>query len=99
MEKNETPKEAVADIVAEMRGNPGIPVPFAPMNAVWVEDFKAYADRIDAAWKRERQAYLGQIRDAVNMIGHEKHVAEHSQKPPVGNAAAIKQAFGVRGAK
>lgn len=49
----------------------------------------AYLDRIEAAWKRQEQCYLDQIRDAVNMI-HERVVTKH---PPVGNAAAMREAL------
>lgn len=53
-------------------------------------DYVDLADRIEAAWKRQEQCYLDQIRDAVNMIGHERFVKEH---PSVGNAAAIREAL------
>ena len=49
-----------------------------------------FARRIEAAWKRQEQCYLDQIRDAVNMIGHERFVAKH---PPVGNTASIRDAL------
>lgn len=45
--------ETVADIVAEMRAAEGVPVPVAPMRAIWLSDFKAWADRLEAAHKRE----------------------------------------------
>ena len=112
MAKIETPKETVADIIAEMRmGNAG-DFPFAYMivdpDTPEVIDFTTrkvveprkinircvtvsnLADRLEAAWKRQEQCYLDQIRDAVNMIGHERFVAKH---PPVGNAAAMRDAL------
>ena len=49
-----------------------------------------FADRIEAAWKRQEQCYLDQIRDAVNMIGHERFVKEH---PSVGNTTAMREAL------
>lgn len=49
MDNNETLK----DIVAEMRGEKGFPVPFAPMRGIWLSDYHALADRIEAACQRE----------------------------------------------
>lgn len=72
--------ETVADILAKMRG-------MGNYQRYSGDHARALADRIEAAWKRQEQCYLDQIRDAVNMIGHERFVAKH---PPVGNAAAKK---------
>lgn len=77
-------RETVADIVAEMQYRGKCPDPIAVMR---LGELAQYADRIEAAWKRQEQCYLDQIRDAINMIGHERFVKEH---PPVGNAAAKK---------
>lgn len=91
-------EEALADIVAEMRTRSrevkeafgGRPDGVENMLDIW-------ADRIEAAWKRQEKTYLDQIRDAMNMWGHEKHIAEHAQKPTVGNAAAMREALvGIR---
>ena len=87
-------EEALADIVAEMRTRSrevkeafgGRPDGVENMLDIW-------ADRIEAAWKRQEKTYLDQIRDAMNMWGHEKHIAEHAQKPTVGNAAAMREAL------
>ena len=46
--------ETLQDIVAGMRGENGFPVPFAPERAIWLSDYQALADRIEAAWKREQ---------------------------------------------
>jgi len=73
--------ETVADILEEMRG-------MGNYQRYSGEHAHALADRIEAAWKRQEQCYLDQIRDAVNMIGHERFVKEH---PPSGNSAAKKR--------
>ena len=51
-------QETLAVVLAEMRINKGFPVPFAPdwSRAVCTTDLVEYADRIEAAWKREREA-------------------------------------------
>lgn len=85
----------LSDIVAEMRTRSrevkeafgGRPDGVENMLDIW-------ADRIEAAWMRQEKTYLDQIRDAMNMWGHEKHIAEHAQKPAVGNAAAMREALG-----
>ena len=87
-------RETLADIVAEMRTRSrevkeafgGGPDGVENMLDIW-------ADRIEAVWKRQEKTYLDQIRDAMNMWGHEKHIAEHAQKPKVGNAAAMREAI------
>ena len=71
--------ETLAEIVAEMR-------------EIRVREFQDFADRIEAAEKRQEQCYLDQIRDAVNMIGHERFVKEH---PSVGDAAALRDAASI----
>lgn len=76
--------DSVADIVAEMHREAN------ELCEYGTHCVGNYADRIEAAWKRQEQCYLDQIRDAVNMIGHERFVAKH---PPVGNAAAIREAL------
>lgn len=84
----------LSDIAAEMRTRSrevkeafgGRPDGVENMLDIW-------ADRIEAAWKRQEKTYLDQIRDAMNMWGHEKHIAEHAQKPTVGNAAALREAL------
>jgi hypothetical protein len=77
-------RETLADIVAQIRAAAYI------QNADTPKSVLRLADRIEAAWKRQEQCYLDQIRDAVNMIGHERFVAKH---PPVGNAAAMREAL------
>ena len=97
-ESEQERRETLADIVAEMRTRSrevkeafgGRPDGVENMLDIW-------ADRIEAAWKRQEKTYLDQIRDAMNMWGHEKHIAEHAQKPTVGNAAAMREALvGIR---
>ncbi len=86
--------ESLNDIAAEMRTRSrevkeafgGRPDGVENMLDIW-------SDRIEAAWKRQEKTYLDQIRDAMNMWGHEKHIAEHAQKPTVGNAAAMREAL------
>lgn len=78
--------ETLADIVTEMRKR---------MKSHYYSRegrnlMRQYADRIEAAWKRQEQCYLDQIRDAVNQWGHEKYKAEHA---PVGNSAAMREAL------
>lgn len=46
--------ETVADILREMRENEGISGMFAPMEAIWITDFRAYIERIEAAVRRIR---------------------------------------------
>ena len=48
--------ETIVDILAEMRKVRGFSVPYAPSghNGVWVADLVEFAERIEAAWQRER---------------------------------------------
>ena len=46
-------QESLADIIAEGRGYKGIPVPYAPARALWIDEFNSFLDRIEAAYKRE----------------------------------------------
>ena len=66
-------KETIDEIVAEMRGR-------AEKRRPYIGDFAdAYtylAARIEAAWKQQEQCYLDQIRDAINMLGHERYKRE-----------------------
>ena len=52
---SENANETIADIVAEMRKVNCFSVPYAPSghNGVWSADLLEFADRLDAAWKRE----------------------------------------------
>lgn len=78
--------ETLADIVAEMgRRENSRYYPKVARNIM-----RQYRTRIEAAWKRQEQCYLDQIRDAVNQWGHEKYKAEHA---PVGNSAAMREAL------
>ena len=84
-------RETVADIVAEMRGREFDDPHLNRDGMIGARRLASgWADRIEAAWKRQEQCYLDQMRDAVNMIGHERFVKEHSQ---VGNAAATREAL------
>ena len=79
--------ETLQDIVAGMRGENGFPVPFAPMRAIWLSDYHALADRIEAAWKRDRA-------DAElywSGVGHAEAVAEFKW----GNMAVMRKALKV----
>ena len=76
--------ETIADIVADLRQEAS-DCPDIERAGI----YDRYADRLEAAWKRQEQCYLDQIRDAVNMIGHERFVKEH---PSAGNAAANQEA-------
>ena len=51
--------------------------------------YNRYADRIEAAAKREEEFYLDLVRDAMNMAGHEQYMRERA---PVGNAAKLREA-------
>lgn len=94
-------KETVADIVAEKRDRANeierdVAEKMASGKMVSdqyarevIAELRKEADRLDAAWKRETQTYLDQIRDAMNQFGHEKFKSEHA---PVGNTAAMREA-------
>ena len=87
-------QDTVEDIVAEMRDEAAR----ADMEQYYTlddaaESMREYAIRLEAAWKRQEQAHLDQIRDAMNMWGHEKYIAEHAQKPTVCNAAVMREAL------
>lgn len=95
--ENESEKrETSADVADEIRRaveSMGDEMPYT----VSAGTMRRVADRIEVAWKRQEKTYLDQIRDAMNMWGHEKHIAEHAQKPAVGNAAAMREALvGIR---
>lgn len=57
-------KESISDIVEEMRAYKGIPVPLAPERGVWLSDFHALADRIEAAAIRLAQGCADAVEDA-----------------------------------
>lgn len=86
-------RETLADIVADLRAKARKFIGYHGVG--WCEGGRlmSLADRIEAAWNRQEKTYLDQIRDAMNMWGHEKHIAEHAQKPTVGNAAALREAL------
>lgn len=87
-EKRETSAD-VADEIRRAVESMGDEIPYT----VSAGTMRRVAERIEAAWKRQEKTYLDQIRDAMNMWGHEKHIAEHAQKPTVGNAAAMHEAL------
>lgn len=89
-EKRERADEIERDVAAKMASGEMVSDQYA---REVIADLRREADRLEAAWKRQEQAYLDQIRDAVNMIGHEKYVAEHAQKPTIDNAAAMRAAL------
>lgn len=78
-------QEPLADVLAEMRKDKGFPVPFAPdwSRAVLTTDLVEYADRIEAAWKREREEAEA---DALAVGG----IVEAKRKPS-GNIAAMRE--------
>ncbi len=41
--------ETVEDILREMDEATGVPVPYAPTRAIWIDDFRAYVSRLRAA--------------------------------------------------
>lgn len=79
-------QKTIIDIAAEMRH--GLDKSWHEIDREWMHDLPG---RIEAAAKRQEKTYLDQIRDAMNMWGHEKHIAEHAQKLTVGNAAAMRE--------
>jgi len=89
-ENGQEKRETLADIVAEMRKVKGFPVPYAPSgyDGVWATDLIDFADRIEAAWKRER----AEIEAQALSIGGIVESSRHKQKPQ-GNAAAMRDAL------
>ncbi len=85
-------QETIADIVREMRIFKCRNLETGELdlcNAI----ANYFADRLEAAWKRQEQVYLDQIRDVMNMLGHERYAAEHMKKPTVDNAADMREAL------
>lgn len=79
----ENTQESVADIVAEMRH--GLDKSWHEIDREWAHGLP---DRLEAARKREEQCYLDQVRDAMNMAGHEQYMRERA---PIGNAAKMRE--------
>lgn len=61
--------ETIADIIAEMRGDKGFPVPYAPERAVWLNNITIYIDRLEAAHGRER-GNVAALHEALEKIAH-----------------------------
>ena len=75
-------RETLADIVADMREAGAL------MPAAYMRDLLNYADRIEAAWKRERAAFDCECAGIAELAAKEE-AARH--KP--GNAAAMREAL------
>jgi mono/diheme cytochrome c family protein len=86
----ETPAaETLADILAEMRGLRGFSVPFTPERAIWLSDFRSYADRIEAAAKYEIHAREQAAADYALKRGEQIHAdrCRNCSARALGNAA------------
>ena len=85
-------QETLAEIVAEMRGNKGFPVPYAPSgrNGVWTADLVEYADRIEAAAKRERAEIEANALAVGGVVEAAAKRATADKSSAVGNAAAMR---------
>lgn len=58
-------QKSLANVIADGRGYKGIPVPYAPARAIWLDDFNSFLDRIEAAMKREADSIERIVRDAI----------------------------------
>jgi len=77
--------ETFADIIAEMRGGP------IPQHRRDQELLHHYADRLEAAWKREKAAIEADALAAGGLVEASRATAEKSSA--VGNMAAMREAL------
>ena len=94
MNENEM-QESLADVIAEGRGYKGIPVPYAPARAIWLDEFNSFLDRIEAAYKRDIEKLNSVIQATVSRSDAEidrlrREVAELRKQ--IGNAAKLREA-------
>ena len=95
MSENEM-QESLTNVIAEGRSYKGIPVPYAPARAIWLDDFNSFLDRIEAAYKRDIEKLNSVIKATVSRSDFEidrlrREVAELRKQ--TGNAAKLREAL------